>query len=266
MTGDLGWVDENGYLRITGRKKDVIIRGGENIYPREIEEFLYRHPKIQDVQVIGIPDDRYGEEICAWVKLRPGVSATEEEIRAFCRDQIAHYKVPRYIKFVDEFPMTVTGKIPGLPVRNLTGDLTTSPSTAAQGNAQITYLGQDISADFVVVDGDLYTNALNPGDKTMTDIGPASQVYDPSAILNPDTGLPNVLANFTDAKAEGKHKNHRHREAALRSAASENCAAPILPFQWRVGNQEFPRKSGVFSVRGAKTRERRLQGKVWILL
>jgi len=100
--------------------------------------------------------------------------------------------------------LTVTGKIPGLPVRNLTGDLTTSPSTAAQGNAQITYLGQDISADFVVVGGDLYTNALNPADKTMTDVGPASQVYDPSAILNPDTGLPNVLANFTDAKAEGR--------------------------------------------------------------
>ena len=100
--------------------------------------------------------------------------------------------------------LTVTGKIPGLPVRNLTGDLTTSPSTAAQGNAQITYLGQDISADFVVVGGDLYTNALNPADKTMMDIGPASQVYDPSAILNPDTGLPNVLANFTDAKAEGR--------------------------------------------------------------
>ena len=100
--------------------------------------------------------------------------------------------------------LTVTGKIPGLPVKNLTGDLTTSPSTAAQGNAQITYLGQDISADFVVVGGDLYTNALNPADKTMTDVGPASQVYDPSAILNPDTGLPNVLANFTDAKAEGR--------------------------------------------------------------
>ena len=100
--------------------------------------------------------------------------------------------------------LTVTGKIPGLPVKNLTGDLTTSPSTAAQGNAQITYLGQDISADFVVVGGDLYTNALNPADKTMTDVGPASQVYDPSAILNPDTGIPNVLANFTDAKAEGR--------------------------------------------------------------
>ena len=110
-TGDLATIDAEGYCNIVGRIKDMVIRGGENVYPREIEEFLYRHPKIQDVQVIGIPDDRYGEEICAWVKLRPGVSATEEEIRAFCRDQIAHYKVPRYIKFVDEFPMTVTGKI-----------------------------------------------------------------------------------------------------------------------------------------------------------
>lgn len=100
--------------------------------------------------------------------------------------------------------LTVNGKIPGLAVRSLTGDLTTSPSTAAQGNAQITLAGQDISADFVVVGGDLYTNALNPGDKTMTDVGPASQVYDPSAILSLDTGLPNVLANFTDAKAEGR--------------------------------------------------------------
>jgi fatty-acyl-CoA synthase len=110
-TGDLATIDTEGYCNIVGRIKDMVIRGGENVYPREIEEFLYRHPKIQDVQVIGVPDDRYGEEICAWVKLRPGVSASEEEIRAFCRDQIAHYKVPRYIKFVDEFPMTVTGKI-----------------------------------------------------------------------------------------------------------------------------------------------------------
>jgi lipoprotein LprG len=100
--------------------------------------------------------------------------------------------------------LTVTGKIPGLPVKTLTGDLTTSPSTAAQGNAQLSYLGQDISADFVVVDGDLYTNALNPGDKTMTDVGPASQIYDPSALLSPDTGVADVLANFTDAKAEGR--------------------------------------------------------------
>jgi lipoprotein LprG len=100
--------------------------------------------------------------------------------------------------------LTVTGKIPGLPVRSMNGDLTTSPSTAARGNAQITYLGQDISADFVVVDGDLYTNALVPGSSTMTDVGPASQVYDPSMILSPDTGLANVLANFTGGKAEGR--------------------------------------------------------------
>jgi fatty-acyl-CoA synthase len=110
-TGDLATIDAEGYCNIVGRIKDMVIRGGENVYPREIEEFLYRHPKIQDVQVIGVPDDRYGEEICAWVKLRPGVAANEEEIKAFCRDQIAHYKVPRYVKFVDEFPMTVTGKI-----------------------------------------------------------------------------------------------------------------------------------------------------------
>jgi fatty-acyl-CoA synthase len=89
----------------------MVIRGGENVYPREIEEFLYRHPKIQDVQVIGVPDPRYGEELCAWVRLRGGVAATPEEIRAFCEGQIAHYKIPRYVKFVDAFPMTVTGKI-----------------------------------------------------------------------------------------------------------------------------------------------------------
>jgi fatty-acyl-CoA synthase len=119
-TGDLATIDAEGYCNIVGRIKDMVIRGGENVYPREIEEFIYRHPKIQDVQVIGVPDDRYGEEICAWVKLRPGVSATEEEIRAFCRDQIAHYKVPRYIKFVDEFPMTATGKIQKFIMRERT--------------------------------------------------------------------------------------------------------------------------------------------------
>jgi len=119
-TGDLAIIDAEGYCNIVGRIKDMVIRGGENVYPREIEEFLYRHPKIQDVQVIGVPDDRYGEEICAWVKLRPGVSATEDEIRAFCRDQIAHYKVPRYVKFVDEFPMTVTGKIKKFIMRERT--------------------------------------------------------------------------------------------------------------------------------------------------
>ncbi len=110
-TGDLATIDDEGYCNIVGRIKDMVIRGGENVYPREIEEFLYRHPKIQDVQVIGVPDPRYGEELCAWVRLRGGVAATPEEIRAFCEGQIAHYKIPRYVKFVDAFPMTVTGKI-----------------------------------------------------------------------------------------------------------------------------------------------------------
>jgi fatty-acyl-CoA synthase len=110
-TGDLATIDDEGYCNIVGRIKDMVIRGGENIYPREIEEFLYRHPKIQDVQVIGVPDPRYGEELCAWVRLRDGETATQEEIQEFCRGQIAHYKIPRYIKFVDAFPMTVTGKI-----------------------------------------------------------------------------------------------------------------------------------------------------------
>jgi fatty-acyl-CoA synthase len=110
-TGDLATIDAEGYCNIVGRIKDMVIRGGENVYPREIEEFLYRHPKIQDVQVIGVPDPRYGEELCAWVCLRDGETATPEEIRAFCQGQIAHYKVPRHVKFVDGFPMTVTGKI-----------------------------------------------------------------------------------------------------------------------------------------------------------
>jgi len=110
-TGDLATMDEAGYVNIVGRLKDMVIRGGENVYPREIEEFLYSHPKIQDVQVIGVPDAKYGEEICAWVKLRAGETASEDDIRAFCRGQIAHYKVPRYVVFVDAFPMTITGKI-----------------------------------------------------------------------------------------------------------------------------------------------------------
>ena len=110
-TGDLATMDEEGYINIVGRIKDMVIRGGENVYPREIEEFLYTHPKISDVQVIGVPDPKYGEEIMAWVKLKPGEQATEEEIIAFCEGKIAHYKIPRYIKFVDAFPMTVTGKI-----------------------------------------------------------------------------------------------------------------------------------------------------------
>jgi fatty-acyl-CoA synthase len=110
-TGDLATLDTEGYCNIVGRIKDMVIRGGENIYPREIEEFLYRHPKIQDVQVIGVPDRKYGEELCAWVKLKAGEEASAEEIQRFCEGQIAHYKIPRYVKFVDGFPMTVTGKI-----------------------------------------------------------------------------------------------------------------------------------------------------------
>ncbi len=110
-TGDLATVDEDGYYKITGRLKDMIIRGGENIYPREIEEFLYSHPQIDDVQVIGVPDQRFGEEVMAWVRLKPDSDATEDSIRDFCRGRIAHYKVPRYVKLTDEFPMTVTGKV-----------------------------------------------------------------------------------------------------------------------------------------------------------
>jgi fatty-acyl-CoA synthase len=110
-TGDLATIDADGYCNIVGRIKDMVIRGGENLYPREIEEFLYGHPKIQDVQVFGVPDPKYGEELCAAVILREGVKATEDEIRDFCKGRIAHYKVPRYIRFVDDFPKTVTGKV-----------------------------------------------------------------------------------------------------------------------------------------------------------
>jgi fatty-acyl-CoA synthase len=110
-TGDLAVLDDEGYCNIVGRVKDMLIRGGENVYPREIEEFIYSNNKVQDVSVFGVPDDKYGEEICAWIKLKVDMEATEEEIKLFCKDQIAHYKVPRYVKFVEEFPMTVTGKI-----------------------------------------------------------------------------------------------------------------------------------------------------------
>jgi len=110
-TGDLATLDEQGYCNIVGRIKDMVIRGGENIYPREIEEFLYGHPAVQDVQVFGVPDDKYGEELCAWIQLRPGATADEAAIRDYCRDCIANYKVPRHVRFVDAFPMTVTGKI-----------------------------------------------------------------------------------------------------------------------------------------------------------
>ena len=117
-TGDLATMDDAGYVNIVGRIKDLVIRGGENIYPREIEEFLYRHPKVQDVQVVGLPDKRYGEELCAWIITKPGQTATADEIRDFCKGQIAHYKVPKYIQFVDAFPMTVTGKIQKFKIRD----------------------------------------------------------------------------------------------------------------------------------------------------
>ena len=110
-TGDLATLDAEGYCNIVGRAKDMLIRGGENVYPREIEEFLFRHPKVQSVQVFGVPDAKYGEEICAWIVPKPGQTCTEDEIRDFCRDQIAHYKVPRYIRLVQDMPMTITGKV-----------------------------------------------------------------------------------------------------------------------------------------------------------
>ena len=116
-TGDLGVIDEEGYCNIVGRVKDMIIRGGENVYPREIEDFLYGHPAILDVAVVGVPDAKYGEAVCACVRLRGGMSATEEDIREFCRGQIAHYKVPRYVRFVDDFPLTVTGKVQKFLIR-----------------------------------------------------------------------------------------------------------------------------------------------------
>jgi fatty-acyl-CoA synthase len=118
-TGDLGVLDDEGYLTISGRIKDMIIRGGENIYPREIEEFLHTHPAVADVQVIGVPDAKYGEEICAWVRLREGHELSLTDVEAFCRGKIAHYKVPRYLEIVDEFPMTVTGKVRKVEMREI---------------------------------------------------------------------------------------------------------------------------------------------------
>jgi fatty-acyl-CoA synthase len=118
-TGDLATMDDDGYVKIVGRIKDVLIRGGENVYPREIEEFLHTHPAIGDVQVIGVPDARYGEQVMAWVRLRDGADVSESELYAFCRDKIATYKIPRYWKFVSEFPMTVTGKIQKFRMREL---------------------------------------------------------------------------------------------------------------------------------------------------
>jgi fatty-acyl-CoA synthase len=116
-TGDLAVIDAAGYLNIVGRIKDMVIRGGENVYPREVEEFLYTHPDIEDVQVIGVPDAKYGEELCAWVKLRPGAELTPDEVRQYCQGKIAHFKVPRYVRFTAEFPMTVTGKVQKFKMR-----------------------------------------------------------------------------------------------------------------------------------------------------
>jgi fatty-acyl-CoA synthase len=116
-TGDLAVMDDAGNLNIVGRIKDMVIRGGENVYPREVEEFLYTHPAIEDVQVIGVPDEKYGEELCAWVKARPDAEITEEDVRSFCAGKIAHYKVPRYVRFAQEFPMTVTGKVQKFKMR-----------------------------------------------------------------------------------------------------------------------------------------------------
>jgi fatty-acyl-CoA synthase len=118
-TGDLAVIDSQGYCNIVGRIKDMIIRGGENVYPREVEEFLFKHPKIQGVSCFGVPDPRFGEELCAWIQLRAGVTAAAEEFKLYCHGQIAHYKIPRYIEFVDEFPMTVTGKIQKFIMRDV---------------------------------------------------------------------------------------------------------------------------------------------------
>jgi fatty-acyl-CoA synthase len=135
-TGDLAIMDDEGYLNIVGRIKDMVIRGGENVYPREVEEFLYTHPDIVDAQVIGVPDARFGEELVAWIRLRPGAEPlTAEAVREFCTGKIAHYKIPRYVKLVDEFPMTVTGKIRKVEMRKISVDELGLASAAAIENA-----------------------------------------------------------------------------------------------------------------------------------
>jgi fatty-acyl-CoA synthase len=122
-TGDLGVMDEDGYVQITGRIKDMVIRGGENIYPREVEEFLYGHPDIEDVQVVGVPDEKYGEELCAWLRMRPGAEPLDADaVRAYASGRLAHYKVPRYVMVVEEFPMTVTGKVRKVEMREVSAE------------------------------------------------------------------------------------------------------------------------------------------------
>ncbi|ALC90621.1 AMP-binding protein [Bacillus sp. FJAT-18017] len=127
-TGDLAVMDENGYCRITGRLKDMIIRGGENIYPREVEEFLYQHPAVLDVQIVGIPDEKFGEEVVAWIQLKEGQTATADEIRNFCLGKIARFKIPRYIEFCDSFPTTASGKIQKYKLRKMAEDVVSSKS------------------------------------------------------------------------------------------------------------------------------------------
>jgi len=118
-TGDLAVMDENGYCMITGRIKDMIIRGGENIYPREIEEFLYTHPKIKDVQVVGVPSEKYGEEVAAFIQVKPGQKADDSDIMDFCKDQISFHKIPKYIFFVEDYPTTASGKIQKYKLREM---------------------------------------------------------------------------------------------------------------------------------------------------
>src|SRR5438045_767206 len=135
-TGDLATMDAEGYLNIVGRIKDMVIRGGENVYPREIEEFLYTHPDIVDAQVVGVPDAKYGEELMVWVKLRPGAPAlTPEALREYCAGKLAHYKIPRYVHVVEEFPMTVTGKIRKVEMRERAVDLLGLHDAAATKHA-----------------------------------------------------------------------------------------------------------------------------------
>ncbi len=117
-TGDLAVMDDEGFVDITGRLKDMIIRGGENIYPREVEEFLYTHPAVRDVQIFGIPDEKYGEEVCAWIQLKDDATADADDIKNFCKGQITHFKVPKHIRFVTGYPMTVTGKIQKFEMRD----------------------------------------------------------------------------------------------------------------------------------------------------
>jgi fatty-acyl-CoA synthase len=130
-TGDLATMDDDGYVQIVGRIKDIIIRGGENIYPREIEEFLYRHPGIADAQVIGVPDERYGEIVCAWIILKPGSELDERALGEYCRDKIARFKIPQLVRFVDAFPMTITGKIQKYKMREIETNARDLPESAA---------------------------------------------------------------------------------------------------------------------------------------